>query len=81
MPGLGEYQSPVFSSTSLRLLHDEGQRDQPQIALRQHPPGAHIFGIHAAAVTAAEPEPAAEAMTAMVSRRPLFFARAAALVA
>src|SRR5262245_5897827 len=38
-----------------RLLRDQRERDQPQVALRQHAPGAHHVAAAAEAVTTAAP--------------------------
>ena len=63
MPGLGAYQPAVLFLHHLddlvavaRLLGDQRQRNQPQVALRQHPPGAdHVVAAHAVTAATAEP--------------------------
>src|SRR6185312_10287192 len=46
-----------------RLFGDQRERDQPQVALGQHPAGAQVVAAHAAVTTA-------EAVTAMVPVAP-----------
>src|SRR5215813_9432869 len=50
-------------------LRDQRQRDEPQIALRQHAAGPHVLGIHAATMTATEAE-SAKAAAPMASGCP-----------
>jgi hypothetical protein len=53
-----------------RLLGDEGERDQPQVALRQHAPRPHhVVRAHAVAVAAAASH-AAVAAAAMPADSP-----------
>src|SRR5215831_1218026 len=51
-------------------LRDQGQRYQPQIALRQHAPGAHVVRVHAAAAVAAAKAKSAKSSAPMPPRRP-----------
>src|SRR5262245_24741295 len=56
-----------------RLLGDQRERDQPQVALRQHAAGAHhVAAAHA--VPAAPAEPAAVAPTPAAAGAPALFA-------
>src|SRR5262249_36566798 len=61
-----------------RLLGDQRQRDQPQVALRQHPPGAqHVAVAQSVAVAAVASAPAAAEMAAAPAGPPLAFVVAA----
>ena len=72
MPGLGLYQSAVFSSSLLddfvavsRRFGDQRQRHKTQIALHQHAPRPHpVFSVSSAAETAAHAMPPAKTKAA-----------------
>ena len=83
MPGLGEYQSRGFFLEQLddfvavaRRFGDQRQRDQPQVALRQHAARAHMSSPPSAksAVASAKAETAEAAVTAMAAGAPMFVA-------
>jgi hypothetical protein len=55
-----------------RFFGDQRQRDEAEVALRQHPPGAQVIGAHAAthAVAPATKAERAETAAAMASGTP-----------